>query len=684
MMYLLNRAVFIALFVLLGSNRVGDVMAQTAVADSLRGALAKTEGEERTKTYKRLMLEMMQAGDAEAVLQVIDQWRSYEASRHHVANEADARWDKVIILYNAQLYDTLVADGPEQLEWFKQHERWEDYYSTWRFVVFSYHYTSKTQTALRQAQAMLNDAQQRDNNYGRAWAYQLMGNIYSDIGQHDLAADALRKSVDLLNDEKDDTEYIDQAYNLLCQVQNEQKDFKSLEQSCVAWRRSLDERAKRDGKEKWNRSFLSFHQNYFNILLSKGLLDDALQEIQRAEELNKQVDSDNELATLLRHHAQLALKRGDVRRALIYSDSLNHLEQGQGKGELLRADILLQAGRGAEAAVIYKAILEQQDSVYTRESRMQLDELNTLFRLDELQMKGQLERSRFLTGIIAIVLVGLLIFLLFRYRAGKRLAVAHTALQHAYSQLEETTTAKERIESELRIARDIQMSMVPHVFPNRKGLDLYASMTPAREVGGDLYNYVLAGDKLYFCVGDVSGKGVPASLFMAQATRLFRTLAGQQMMPAEIVTRMNAELSADNEQGMFVTMFIGLVDLQTGHLDYCNAGHNPPVIGGSSAHGEFLEMLPNAPIGLWPDLVYEGEEIESIKGRPLFIYTDGLNEAENIQQQQFGDERLLQVLRSTRFERASQVVSVLNESVLRHRQGAEPNDDLTMMCLRIE
>jgi serine phosphatase RsbU (regulator of sigma subunit) len=147
---------------------------------------------------------------------------------------------------------------------------------------------------------------------------------------------------------------------------------------------------------------------------------------------------------------------------------------------------------------------------------------------------------------------------------------------------------------------------------------------------------------------------------------------------------MNAELSADNEQGMFVTMFIGLVDLQTGHLDYCNAGHNPPVIGGSSAHGEFLEMLPNAPIGLWPDMVYEGEEIESIKGRPLFIYTDGLNEAENIQQQQFGDERLLQVLRSTRFERASQVVSVLNESVLRHRQGAEPNDDLTMMCLRIE
>lgn len=124
-------------------------------------------------------------------------------------------------------------------------------------------------------------------------------------------------------------------------------------------------------------------------------------------------------------------------------------------------------------------------------------------------------------------------------------------------------------------------------------------MTPAKEVGGDLYGYLLQGDKLYVAVGDVSGKGVPASLFMAQATRLFQTMAKQGMMPAEICTHMNDALSGDdNENGMFVTFWLGLVDLQTGHLNYCNAGHNPPIIGGGDHHGDFLDMIPNAPIGL--------------------------------------------------------------------------------------
>jgi serine phosphatase RsbU (regulator of sigma subunit) len=209
-------------------------------------------------------------------------------------------------------------------------------------------------------------------------------------------------------------------------------------------------------------------------------------------------------------------------------------------------------------------------------------------------------------------------------------------------------------------------------------------MTPAKEVGGDLYGYVLLGDKLYFAVGDVSGKGVPASLFMAQATRLFRTLAAQQMMPAEICTRMNDALSGDdNESGMFVTLFLGLLDLKSGHLDFCNAGHNQPIIGGADSHGDFLEMNPNSPIGLWPGLQYEGEQIADIKGHPLFIYTDGLNEAENQQQEQFGDDRLLEFLRHTHLESAKQVVDTLKAEVEKHRAGAEPNDDLTMMCLTI-
>ena len=251
-------------------------------------------------------------------------------------------------------------------------------------------------------------------------------------------------------------------------------------------------------------------------------------------------------------------------------------------------------------------------------------------------------------------------------------------------ELKETTAQKASIESELNVASSIQMSMLPSVFPNCEGLDMYASMTPAKEVGGDLYGYLLKGDQLYFCLGDVSGKGVPASLFMAQVTRLFRTLANQQIAPADICTQMNEALSGEeNSTFMFVTLFVGLVDLKTGHLSFCNAGHNPPVIGGGEHHGEFLQMLPNCPIGVMSGLQFQGEEIDSIKGRPLFIYTDGLNEAENRQYEQFGEERLLDILRNTHFETARQVIETLAAEVEHHRDGADPNDDLTMMCLRI-
>ena len=251
-------------------------------------------------------------------------------------------------------------------------------------------------------------------------------------------------------------------------------------------------------------------------------------------------------------------------------------------------------------------------------------------------------------------------------------------------ELKDTTAQKASIESELNVANSIQMSMLPNVFPDREGLDMYASMTPAKEVGGDLYGYLLKDDNLYFCLGDVSGKGVPASLFMAQVTRLFRTLANQQLSPADICTHMNEALSGDeNPTSMFVTLFVGMINLASGHLSFCNAGHNPPVIGGGNHHGDFLEMKPNFPIGVLPGLEFEGEEIESIKGRALFIYTDGLNEAENREHEQFGDERLLDILRNTHFDSARQVIETLAAEVEKHRDGADPNDDLTMMCLRI-
>lgn len=349
------------------------------------------------------------------------------------------------------------------------------------------------------------------------------------------------------------------------------------------------------------------------------------------------------------------------------------------------------AGYKDSTVAIGLRILTALDSAIAWQKQDEAAELATIYETQEkdreiAEQKASISQQRLVSTIIiaSLIVLALAIFIFFRHRAAVRLENEHKKLLTAYDQLEETTTAKERIESELRIARDIQMSMVPSTFPQRKGLDMFASMTPAKEVGGDLYGYLLSDDKLYFAIGDVSGKGVPASLLMAQATRLFLTLAKQNMMPDEICTRMNDALSGDdNESGMFVTFFLGLVDLQTGHLSFCNAGHNSPVIGGEPSHGDFLKMEPNAPIGLWPGLQYIGEEICSIKGRPMFIYTDGLNEAENLQQEQFGDDRLLSILRATSFNTAQQVIETLKTEVESHRHGAEPNDDLTMLCLKI-
>ena len=336
-----------------------------------------------------------------------------------------------------------------------------------------------------------------------------------------------------------------------------------------------------------------------------------------------------------------------------------------------------------------RQICEVLDSAILNNRRLDASELHSIHVRDmeivEAEAKSARQRQIYTGLVVIILIIAFSIYSVYRRRAEQKLHKAHEALKEAYDQLEETTTIKERMESELRIARDIQMSMVPCMFPIYPGLDMYASMMPAREVGGDLYGYMLTDHNLYFAVGDVSGKGVPASLFMAQATRLFQTLAKQGMTPAEICTRINDALSGeDNEGNMFVTMFLGLLDLETGHLSFCNAGHNPPVLGDPVNGCDFIQMHPNAPIGVLPGLEFQGDEIENIKGRPLFVYTDGLNEAENPAHEQFGDDRLLAFLRNCSFESARQVIEDITADIDKHRDGAEPNDDLTMMCLNVK
>ena len=253
-------------------------------------------------------------------------------------------------------------------------------------------------------------------------------------------------------------------------------------------------------------------------------------------------------------------------------------------------------------------------------------------------------------------------------------------------ELTRTTANKVRIEGELQIARNIQMGMLPQVFPpfpERKDIDLYASMVPAREVGGDLYDYFIQGGRLYFCIGDVSGKGVPASMFMTVVQNLFRAAGQQGLLPDEIAHRINETLSDRNEQLMFVTMFIGAIDLETGRLDFCNCGHNPPVVLPKGGHPFFLSCKANMSIGILPEAKFEGESVESFMDTPLFLYTDGLNEAENPEHVLFGTDRLLAVLGEP-YTDAETVVKRMQAAISDHVAGADASDDLTMLCLEIK
>ncbi len=388
----------------------------------------------------------------------------------------------------------------------------------------------------------------------------------------------------------------------------------------------------------------------------------------RNNHLLMEMTADMDLGRVELEARELKLRNQQMRLDMA-ADELEHKQ--------LEEEALMLTLKNRDAELANATMQLANDSLEAHNRNLQLSEYQSKIHAQE-----EKEHAHHILiaagGAIALLVICFLGFYLYRRQlAARRLKHAYHQLEDAYSRLEETTTAKERIESELRIARDIQMSMVPQAFPKRSDLDLYGLMTPAKEVGGDLYDFEIIDNQLYFCLGDVSGKGVPASLFMAQAIRLFRAMAKQRRKPSDIATRLNNELSENNDNGMFVTMFIGEADLTTGHLCYCNAGHNPPLLD-----GEFIEVQSNAPIGLWPELEFEGEELDSISGKLLFIYTDGLNEAENHAQEQFGDDRLQQMLRQMKSCTAKQVVDTFSQTVQSHRNGAEPNDDLTMLAVR--
>ncbi len=260
-----------------------------------------------------------------------------------------------------------------------------------------------------------------------------------------------------------------------------------------------------------------------------------------------------------------------------------------------------------------------------------------------------------------------------------------TSLSHYVDELQATTAQKASMESELNVASSIQMSMLPKIFPpypERDDLEIYGQLTPAKAVGGDIYDFYIRDEKLFFCIGDVSGKGVPAALVMVMTRALFRTISAHEASPERVLGQMNETLSEQNESNMFVTLFIGVLDLPTGRLRCSNAGHDVPLIVGEQV--AFMQVDSNIPLGVM-EWKYTAQEMNVKPQTTIFLYTDGVTEAEDASHGQFGEQRMHEVACQALADghyNPDALLKRMQEAVHQFVDGAEQSDDLTMLGIQ--
>lgn len=262
------------------------------------------------------------------------------------------------------------------------------------------------------------------------------------------------------------------------------------------------------------------------------------------------------------------------------------------------------------------------------------------------------------------------------------LFISFQSMQNLWK-LNEVRLKEQHIEDELAIARNIQQSLLPseQTVKSSKTINIKGLQIPAKYVGGDLFDYYVRDNKLLFCIGDVSGKGVPAALLMAISHSLFRTISSHNERPEIMMEALNNAISENNPDIMFITMFLGIMDLTTGTISYCNAGHNPPIVI-KDGHAEYLDSEPSLLLGVELSAKYTAHELTLAHGDTLFLYTDGLTEAENAEHETFGEERALETAAHFGTLTAEQQIEQMHQAVDQFVNNAEQSDDLTMLAIQ--
>ena len=408
------------------------------VTDSLRKVISTLKGEDKARAYVDLYMALYNAGEIDSALLCLDDLIVLRQQQDSIEKEGNARWSRIAILNNAARFEQLKKEAEIQMEWFKKQGIWNRFYQTWQRKCSALHDMGKVQTSLREAQRMQVDAKKRDNNIGRAMAYKQMGIIYYDLKQQEEARKAFSRAINILVKAKDDTGMLSGLYDFLCKTYNEEKKFNEELKITAIWLKHLDFLVKLRGVALVNGPLCSAHLARVNALIGLKRYEEAEKALADAEKYHLLYPTSLSKFYVNILRAEICLAKNQPAEALAHTDSIFDMGIEDTWTKEVRAEALQQLNRPNEAIALYKSLYTDHDSTYTREMRMQLDELNTLFKVDDLRMQGQLERSRFIIGIIALVVIVLLLFLYLHHRASLRLQKEHRLLLESNEKLEQS------------------------------------------------------------------------------------------------------------------------------------------------------------------------------------------------------------------------------------------------------
>lgn len=559
-----------------------------------------------------------------------------------------------------RLKKVLVEEGEEEL-----------FYDAWhRQIAYVLDNVSSRQ-ALKMIDEMRDYVEKHKSKYGFIIVTFLNAHVAKNLGMNDRAEELVQQAIEYKKRNLPDTKPMLQLYFFLSRVYGERKEGEKLIQT-------LDRALKLPG---WSNEEIA-------VLWSLKCNAVTFQEPVDTVGFMEYYKQMHAVLRAIGYHGNATVSTECYHAQLMndYSRLLESAQKITDKGQRLKFKIIaydgLEMNREAiDSFRVYNKWMDEQFNVETRKqaemSALQLESARAENETETLRLTNQ---RMVLIGIVC-GLVFLAVFLAIYLR---RRIIQMRALREAYDQLEEVTIQKERIESELRIAHQIQMSTVPTDFHLHPALNIYGSMTPAKIVGGDLYDFFVRDGQLFFCIGDVSGKGVSAAMFMMMTTSLFRTCSSMESRPDGILSLINKNLCENNRKNMFVTLLVGVLDLASGLLRYSSAGHENPIIIGSEA--TFLPLARVFPAGIIDTTVYQTQEIVMEPQTTLLLYTDGLTEARNANRELLGRQRILaeanRAIQAARTE-PQEVIDRMVHAVSEFTGDTEQSDDLTLLAISL-